>query len=470
MKKLVLFAPIAEREVDFYLEYADHMKASGSEYDFHFLSFYQPGNATIEKAGYTVWDLYAYENRFEEFKIPFEKLESFFGIENIQAQTLHEKVTFGISDTKVILEKYHRYLNAIDIILRKILTEYPAENITIFQELGGFVAPLSLYYNALQKKIQHIFFEPSFFRSHMHFVENSLNCHIPPFQESAADPAAQKLRPEVIKYFDDIRKSQKLVIVKKDIHHYQDMGVRKLVNSRKIEKLWKKISNKFIHNHRQEYEWIANHVFRAIRQFFNRIRLGKYYVHEIPSDKFFYFPFHVQLDYQLTIRNPEFLNQLALVKHLCEICPAGYKIVVKEHPVSIGGFNFSEMRELLKNNSNLVLLQPLINTHDILPKAEAIITINSKVGAESLIYGKRVACLGNGFYWNSGVVRKIDGFTGIRQWFNDIRSGQEALPNEDQIISYFSGVLAHSADFELYNHTPENLARFKAAMTAYLTS
>ncbi len=468
MKKLLIFAPIAEREVHFYLAYCRHAKLQNQGYDIQFISFFQPGNKMLNDAGYKVWDIYDLIDNADSFKTKKEDLESFFGISNIQAQTLHEKVTFNLRDSGQIIDKYWRYLNATHNILSELLKKFRAEEIQVFQELGGFVAPLSLYYSCKREKINHVFFEPSFFRSHMHFVENSLNNNFLTVDQ-VDDHAVSQFLPKVETYFDNITKSQKLVIFSKDIQHYKDMGLKKLFQISNIKKLYNKLAYKYIFRYRQEYEWIGNHVSRSVRQYVNRIRFGSRYSRQIPEVPFVYFPFHVQLDYQLTIRNPEFLNQLALVRHLAEVCPNRFKVVVKEHPVTIGGFNYSEFKKLITDNTNIVVLHPMINTHDIVKKADAVVTINSKVGAESLLYNKKVVCLGNGFYWNSNVVTKIDGFQDLQKWLVQLKDGVIADPDKDRILKYFSYVMSQSYPFELYEHSPENLKNFFTSMDHYLS-
>lgn len=468
MKKLILFAPIAEREIEFFLTFANEAKQLNLNYEIQFISFFQPGNKKISAAGFKVWDLYEYTEKKHLYKYPPESLENEFAIENLQARTLHEKVTFNHKNTKTILNKFHQYLNAIDLILTESTKNYSPEQVFVFQELGGFVAPLSLYYNCLKKQISHIFFEPSFFRSHMHFIKNSLNFQLPNVLNITDSQLTTANLEKTKEYFEKIRDQKHLVIVKKDLHHYRDMGIFKILNLSNIKKLASKLLYKYYYNYRQEYEWVGNHIIRTLKQYFNRLRLGRYYQKELPQDKFIYFPFHVQLDYQLTIRNPEFLNQLALVKHLCEVCPQDYKVVVKEHPITIGGFNYNQMKELIEFNSNLVILHPMINTHEIVQKAEAIVTINSKVGAESLVYNKRVVCLGHGFYWNSKIVDKIDGFQDLQSWLLKLRHNEIPTPLPENIRRYFAYVLGESYPFELYNHEPSNLKRFHKAVIDFI--
>jgi len=110
----------------------------------------------------------------------------------------------------------------------------------------------------------------------------------------------------------------------------------------------------------------------------------------------------------------------------------------------------------------------MINTHDIVKKAAAIVTVNSKVGAESLLYNKKVVCLGNGFYWNSGVVTKIDGFQSLQQWLIKLRDGSVADPDSESILKYFCYVMSQSYPFELYHHEEGNLQRYFESMDSYL--
>ena len=170
----------------------------------------------------------------------------------------------------------------------------------------------------------------------------------------------------------------------------------------------------------------------------------------------------------MTIRNPEFLNQLAFVEFVAQVLPKKYKLVIKEHPASIGGFNPQELKRIINGNQNIVMLYPMMNTYDILQNAEAVITINSKVGAESISLGKRVACMGHGFYWNSEVVSKFSSNVELLQWLEDLDHGRVQAKSQLEIETYFSEIYRQSHRFELYNHSDANLDQFYSSLKNYV--
>lgn len=463
MKKCLIFAPIAEREVRFYLELAEHARQQQWPVEVQFVSFFQNGNALIAERGFKVWDIYDWSMRSHAFEVSALNLEAHFGLENLHKLILHEKLTFGIADNQVLYDKYHHYLNGLNLILKEVTKVFSPDHVFVFQELGGFVAPLSLMYVCQKLKIQHVFFEPAFFKGTMNFIENSFISSFKGLSQ-ITDP----IEPKAVQYLQEVRQARQLVIPQKDQHHYQDMGLAKLINTANFKKLFKKIFLKYIKNEKQEYEYISNHVWRALRQFWNRLQTERLYASEIPAQKFIYFPFHVRLDVQLTIRNPDYLNQLAFVEFVAQILPRSYKLVVKEHPASIGGFDPSELKRILQSNENVVLLQPMINTYDILQKTEAVITINSKVGAEALSLGHWVACMGNGFYWNSQIVSKFSSHVELMLWLEDLAHGRLKKNSSLDIEKYFSEIYRQSYPFELYNHSEANLQAFFQALHDYV--
>lgn len=462
-QKCLVFAPIAEREVHFYLAFAEHSKKMQWPFEIQFISFYQNGNALLERHGYKVWDIYNWIADRHLFQVQSSELESFFNLENLHKLILHEKLTFGVQDNQVLYNKYFDYLNAVHLILKEIQKSYAVQNINVFQELGGFIAPLSLMYGCLKHGIQHVFFEPAFFKGTMNFIENSF---ISSFKGLSQIRGA--IEPQAVKYLTEVRKARQLVIPQKDRHHYQDMGLAKLLNITNFKKLFNKLYLKYIKGEKQEYEFISNHVLRTLKQFWNRRQTGHLYSNEIPPQPFVYFPFHVRLDVQLTIRNPEYLNQLAFMEFIAQVLPSKYKLVVKEHPASIGGFNPNELKRILSENKNIVMLYPMINTYDVLDRADAVITINSKVGAEAISLGKKVACMGHGFYWNSEVVHKFSSNVELLKWLEDLAGGRLQDRPRTDIETYFSEIYRQSYPFELYNHHQENLEAFYKSVHSYV--
>ena len=82
--KMIIFAIIAERDVNFFLKIAKQIKAK-SEREVSFISFYEPGNKKINKAGFKVYNLYDYvKNKSNDIDF------SDYLISDIKDFTLHE--------------------------------------------------------------------------------------------------------------------------------------------------------------------------------------------------------------------------------------------------------------------------------------------------------------------------------------------------------------------------------------------
>ena len=64
----------------------------------------------------------------------------------------------------------------------------------------------------------------------------------------------------------------------------------------------------------------------------------------------------------------------------------------------VGAIAADRIISLLNRNDNLALMQATTNNYAVMRKARAIVTVNSKSGAEAGLLGKRVFVLGDAFY------------------------------------------------------------------------
>ena len=75
-------------------------------------------------------------------------------------------------------------------------------------------------------------------------------------------------------------------------------------------------------------------------------------------------------------------------------------IVFKEHPSSKIDYSY-----LHKNCNEFNMFANGYSTQELIEKSSAIITINSSVGVESLLFNKKVITLGDAFYNIDGIVK-----------------------------------------------------------------
>jgi capsular polysaccharide export protein len=116
--------------------------------------------------------------------------------------------------------------------------------------------------------------------------------------------------------------------------------------------------------------------------------------------RYIFIPFQVPADSQIVIHSPwvhsmEQMYHLVLNAHK-KLREQGHTdiphLVFKEHPSWPG--NFDDLYEL----DECCLFANENNTQELIENAEAVITINSTVGLESLLLGKKVVTLGNACY------------------------------------------------------------------------
>lgn len=451
----LVFAPIAERETLFYIALGKEIQKEHPGTAVQFVSFFQPGNQLIRDAGFGCFDIYAEQSADDE-RHDEVQVASLFGIDSIRKLTFHEKITFNIADDITLVQKFKRYLFACDRILEKIAAS--ADHVTVYQELGGFVAPLSLYFAARKRDIDHVFFEPSFFRGRIYFVKNSLNAPRVPHEVERGN----ENEPIVARYLKEVLAKKAAVIPSKDAHHFMDMGLKKLANASNLKKITKKITYKYLHGYKQEYEHILNHSVRSFGMLLNRKICADLY-QPLPVDSgarnFIYFPFHVRLDYALTTRSPQYFDQIALVRQVAEILPEGFELYVKEHPASVGSFSRQEILPML-TNKKIRMLHPRTSTYDVLDQARAVLTINSKVGAEAVAAGKPVIVLGECFYSGSSLVHPASGPAEVQKLLELLAEGKLTAPTESERVAFFTKVWNQTTPGELYDLSVDSVRLF----------
>ena len=122
-------------------------------------------------------------------------------------------------------------------------------------------------------------------------------------------------------------------------------------------------------------------------------------VRELPKEPFVFFPLHYQPEAALLGAAPGYLDQLALVRLLSASLPAGFRLVVKDHPVTGGAHGPAFYRDA-RALKNVVLLDERLSGRAI-TRAEncrLVATIGGTAGLEAMLFGKPVMMFGRAYY------------------------------------------------------------------------
>lgn len=121
---------------------------------------------------------------------------------------------------------------------------------------------------------------------------------------------------------------------------------------------------------------------------------------KITPGKYVYFPLHVQPEFTIDVRAPFCTNQLALIENIAKSVPAGYRLVVKDHP-GMRGYRPTNYYRDIKKLYNVQLLSPTMDSHTIIQGSDAVLTIVGTTAWEGILYEKPVVAFGPlayGFY------------------------------------------------------------------------
>ncbi|MDF0497929.1 capsular polysaccharide export protein, LipB/KpsS family [Bradyrhizobium yuanmingense] len=457
--KTILITTLAEYQTRFWIPVAQRLRTSGCEVEL--LAFDDRSAEMSVAAGVPVTNMYREGLKAgpspDERRAFDARLEA-YGLDGSNFLFSHERFTFGMRDSAALRRRFMIYANAMETLLDRL--ESQGKQAVLVQELGGFLSVISSFYAAKRRGIRNWFIEPSFFRGRMYFTPDSLAA--PHVMTSPAD----EVSPEVRSYLDDTLKQQAIVVPKKDQHHYS-AAFKKVVNLRNSRRLAEKLWDQFALGKHQEFGHNLRHARVHAAMALNATRLRKLY-QPLPETPFVYYPFHVPADMALTLRSPDYLDQVATVDFLLRTIPDSHVLVVKEHPAQIGAISAARLFELARRFDNFVLLPPQTNNYTVLDRAAAVVSVNSKSGAEALLLGKPVVVMGDAFYRACPLVYAVDRLADVPARLREALAAGPFDPAKG--APYFESAWRRSYPGELYVSDTKLLDTFAASLRAAIAA
>ena len=378
------------------------------------------------------------------------------GIDNPGPLLTHERFAFAMRDTDHLLRK----LAGSAILGKAAITRARAKGEPVLlQELGGFLSVLGLHHAALHAGVPSLFIEPSFFKGRMQMVEGSLGALR--LERGARAPVEDDLAA----YFEEALTNNTIVIPQKDRRHYS-AAAAKLTSGHNIKRLIEKSRDKYLLGAEQEFGAIGHHVRTHLKMLGASLRLRGAYTQLKDLGSFIYYPLHVPGDVALTVRSPQYLDQLALLDFICRHAPPDVTIATKEHPAMIGAVPSAGLLALKARYDRFAILPPATNNYTVLSGADRIVTVNSKSGAEAGLLGKDVIVLGDAFYREAPFAQALDNLDqlGAALTAAPVRSPQ----SQGQTMGFFAALWARTYPGELYVADDQSVARFTASLRTAL--
>ena len=450
---IILITTLAEYQTRFWIPVAQRLRGAGREV--RLLAFDDRSAEMATAQGVPVVNMY---RAGLEGGAPIDDEQAFnariasYGLDGSNFLFSHERVTFGIRDTSALRRRFMIYTNAMEAELDQLAAR--GRRAVVVQELGGFLSVIACFYAARKRGIRNWFIEPSFFRGRLYYTPDSLAAPV-----TMATPA-EPVSPQVRGYLDDTLRQRAIVIPQKDRHQYS-AAFSKIANARNARRLAEKLWDQFALGKHQEFGHNLRHARAHAAMALGATRLKKLY-RPMPETPFVYYPLHVPADMALTLRSPEYLDQVATIDFLLRTLPNTHVLVVKEHPAQIGAISAGRLFELARRFDNFVLLPPQTNNYAVLGRADAVVSVNSKSGAEAVLLGKPVVVMGDAFYRSCPLVFAVDRLSDVPRRLREALRTQGFDPAK--AAPFFETAWRKSFPGELYIDNPQQLDTFAASL------
>jgi len=171
---------------------------------------------------------------------------------------------------------------------------------------------------------------------------------------------------------------------------------------------------------------------------------------DLPQLNYAFFPLHTEPEVTLCVYSKPYLNQIEAIRLFSHNIPVGMKLLVKEHPWSIGKRPLSYYRKLLEI-PNVLLAHPSLNSRELISHARIITAIAGSMGFEAIILKKPVVVLGRTPFsiLPGNMIRHASNPDRLG---NDIRHLLENYEyDEGALLSYISAVMKDSVPVDYYS-------------------
>lgn len=178
------------------------------------------------------------------------------------------------------------------------------------------------------------------------------------------------------------------------------------------------------------------------------------------SDKFIYYPLHLEQERVLLIDAPFLTNQLEIITNIVKSLPIGYRLYVKEHPL----MNIRNWRSIFEykkimNLPNVRLIHPSVPSKELIEKCSLVVTISGTSGLEAAFYNKPTITLKTVPYGGLSSVHVLEKFEDLPKMIVSVLKEKVDLLSLKRYLNYIEknsfecDLVDLIADMENYFHS-----------------
>jgi hypothetical protein len=186
----------------------------------------------------------------------------------------------------------------------------------------------------------------------------------------------------------------------------------------------------------------------------NRLAWRSLFERPVEGERFVLFTLNYQPEHSIDVEAPHWTNQLEVARSIARCLPIGTLLYVKEHPSALGLRGPAVLRRY-KRLPGVRLIDPRIDSHELLEKADLVVCITGTIAIEAAAYGRPAAVLGSTF---------MDGFSTVQlirhpSEVADLLRRPPPRPDLEHDIRLVAWVLSNSFDGTIVDRitNPEGL-------------
>jgi hypothetical protein len=179
--------------------------------------------------------------------------------------------------------------------------------------------------------------------------------------------------------------------------------------------------------------------------------LSKTYIDksELNKKSYAFYPLHAEPEIAISIFSIFYQNQIEVIRNISMSLPAGYKLLVKEHPRNIGRRSTSYYNKI-SQIPNVELVDAYCNTSYIISNSRIVVVLQGFLGFEALMHDIPVISLGSAMY-NMLPKKMINHVENIKNIREEIIFSLSNFSNDKDIIrKYIHAILLNSTNLDLY--------------------
>ena len=182
---------------------------------------------------------------------------------------------------------------------------------------------------------------------------------------------------------------------------------------------------------------------------------------DLKAINYSFFPLHTEPEVTLNIYSKTYLNQIEAVRTISHSLPVGMKLVVKEHPVSVGKRSINYYKKLLEI-PNVLLAPPEMPSRIIIDNAALITVISGSIALEGIIMKVPVVTLGRApfNFLPKNMLRHVTNIDKLGFEIIDLLDNYSF--DKKALISYIASNIENSVEIDFYSILSERQEAYRS--------